>query len=122
MKRSAMPARTAPMRKRSAPKMTAARRSAKGQVCTINLPGCTQDRETVVLCHLRWLGGGGLGIKPPDSEAAYGCAHCHDILDGRRSLTPELADALNWETVCRALVRTHRIMRKEGIMTIKGAA
>lgn len=115
------PLRTkAPMRKRSAPKMTAARRSAKGQACTIMLPGCSQDRETVVLCHLRMLGGGGVGMKPPDTEAVYGCAHCHGVLDGRARLIPELAEALNWETICRALVRTHRIMRAEGVLILKG--
>ena len=110
-----------PLKSRSTrPKMTPARKSAKGQDCTLCLPGCRNDTETVVLCHLRMFGGGGMGYKPPDSEAVYGCDHCHSLIDGRTRLIPELSRLMTWETVARALIRTHRIMRAEGVLMMKG--
>lgn len=112
----------APMKLRSRTKSTPARRSARDQDCTLRLPGCQNRRDTVVLCHLREFGGGGMGIKPNDLEAVYGCHHCHDIIDGRASLIPELRHELNWERIARALVETHRAMRANGIITIKGEA
>ncbi len=84
-------------------------------------PGCMGNTGgNVVLCHLRMFGGGGMGKKPSDLEAVYGCSHCHDLIDGRSRLIPELAGEFTWEAIAWALVRTHRIMRKEGILTIKG--
>ncbi len=109
-----------PLKSRSTPKMTPARKSARSEDCTLCLPGCRNDTETVVLCHLRMFGGGGMGKKPPDSEAVYGCDHCHSLIDGRDRLIPELASQLTWETIARALIRTHRIMRAKGILMMKG--
>ena len=97
---------------------TPARKSAKGRDCTICLPGCPNATETVVLCHIPRHGGGGMGIKPHDCEAVYGDSYCHDRIDGRVKLDMseiELADYLLW-----ALIRTHRIMRAEGILVMKG--
>lgn len=124
MKRSPLQRKTplrakSPMRKRSR-KSSPARRSARDMDCTLRLPGCRNEVETVVLCHLRQFGGGGVGMKPSDIEAVYGCAHCHSILDGRARLIPELAAALNWETLARALVLTHRQMLARGILALKG--
>lgn len=126
MKRSPLLRKTplrakAPMRKRSR-KSTPARQSARGMDCTLRLPGCRNDTGTIVLCHLRQFGGGGMGVKPSDAEAVYACAHCHDILDGRARLISELAGALNWETLARALVLTHRQMLARGVLVLKGEA
>lgn len=68
------------------PKMTAARREAQGKPCMIRLPGCTGGGETAVLAHYRLAGYCGTGIKPPDSMGAWACAHCHDAVDGRRTV------------------------------------
>lgn len=55
--------------------------SARGEDCTIRIPGtCNFNPETVVLCH---DSGGGMGAKVPDYQAAYGCSACHDVVDGR---------------------------------------
>lgn len=126
MKRSPIQRKTplrakSPMRKR-AHKSSPARQSARGMDCTARLPGCHNDTETVVLCHLRQFSGGGMGMKPSDAESIYACKHCHDLIDGRTHLIPELADALNWETLARALVGTHRQMLARGILTMKGDA
>lgn len=111
----------APMR-RSRPKMTPARKAAKGQPCTLRFPGCYPgpENEQVQLCHLRMFGGGGTGLKPHDSEAVFGCTHCHDVLDGRRRLIPELAGELNWERIARAWAETLRLQRAAGVLIYRG--
>ncbi len=70
----------------SRPKMTTARRAARGQPCLIRLPGCDGGGETTCLCHYRLPGYCGTGLKPPDSMAALGCHSCHAIVDGRAPL------------------------------------
>ena len=58
--------------------------SARGQHCTIRLPGiCNANPETVVLCHLPNTGLSGVGMKPNDLLACFGCSACHDVIDGR---------------------------------------
>lgn len=108
----------------SRPKMTPARSNAKGRPCTLRFPGCFPgaENEQVQLCHLRMLGGGGTGMKPHDSEAVFGCTHCHDLLDGRSRLVPELAHEFTWERVLRALIETLRLQREAGVLIYKGEA
>lgn len=119
MKRTPL-ARKTPLRTRSR-KSTPARTSARDKDCTFQFPGCTNQRDTVVLCHLREFGGGGASMKPLDTEAAYGCWHCHELADGRKHLIPEVRNQIDWwEYIARALVRTHRVMRADGLLTIKG--
>lgn len=55
--------------------------SAKGQECQVRIPGfCNGDPQTTVFAHLN---GGGMGMKHPDTEGAYCCSACHDVLDER---------------------------------------
>lgn len=57
------------------------RESARGQDCTVRIPGyCNYDKSTVVLAHLN---GGGMGTKKSDLFAAFACSSCHDVLDWR---------------------------------------
>lgn len=68
----------------SAPKMTKARKLAKGQPCMIRIPGiCNGNPETTVLAHYRLAGYCGTGMKPPDEMGALACSACHDAVDGR---------------------------------------
>jgi len=60
-----------------------ARTIAKGRPCMIRLPGCDGGGETTVLAHYRLSGTCGVGQKPPDTNGAFACAHCHDVCDGR---------------------------------------
>jgi hypothetical protein len=69
--------------KSSKPKMTPARKAAKGQPCMVRLPGCDGGGETTVLAHYRLAGTCGTGTKPPDVLGAWACASCHDRIDGR---------------------------------------
>lgn len=112
----------APMHRGGRPKMTPARRNAKGQPCTLQLPGCYPgpDNEQVQLCHLRMFGGGGEGIKPHDSEAVFGCRHCHDLLDQRAKWPSWLTATVMYEYIAWALIRTLRLQRVAGILIWKG--
>jgi hypothetical protein len=126
MKRSPMPPRKTPLKattmrasgkrmRSSKPKMTPARANARGQDCTLKLPGCQNDTATVVLCHLRMFGGGGTSMKPHDSEAVFGCAHCHDIIDSRNPVQFWSMEDIAW-----ALIRTLRAQREAGVLIYKG--
>lgn len=65
----------------------ALRKAARGQSCTVWLPGCHFDRaETVVLAHLRLPGFCGVGQKPADWLAAHCCFACHQHVDFRQTL------------------------------------
>lgn len=59
------------------------RQSAKGEACTVMLPGCLYGGETVVLAHIRRPWNAGVGMKPLDLHGCFACAACHDKIDGR---------------------------------------
>lgn len=114
--------RSAPARKVSmktkGPRMTPIRRAARGQDCTLQFDGiCNHDPATTVLCHSNYLADGkGMGLKAPDSAAAFGCAACHDVLDGRRPRPPGLSK-LDVEGVFYAgMRRTHAILARLGLI------
>ena len=66
------------------PKMTEARKSAKGQPCMVRIPGvCNGNPETTVLAHYRLAGYCGTGLKPDDDMAAWACFECHQAVDRR---------------------------------------
>lgn len=68
---------------------------ARGMPCQIRLPGCLDSEESVVLCHYRSISlGAGIGIKPQSWLGAWGCMHCHDIVDGRADLAEYDRDAI----------------------------
>lgn len=122
MKRSAISPSQKPMKrtrmKSSRPKSSPIRKSARNEECTIRLPMvCNYDTATTVLCHSNELADGkGMGLKAPDTRAAYGCSACHDVVDGRRprpdGLTKELVDALFVE----AIAQTQRIIKRKGLL------
>ena len=70
--------------KRSRPKMTPIRASARGQDCTLGIAGvCNGNPETTVWAHSNQLKDGkGMGIKARDEEGCYACSGCHAWLDG----------------------------------------
>ena len=80
-----LPRASKPMRSKG-PKMTPARKAAKGMPCMVRLPGCNGGGETTVLAHYRLAGYCGTGIKPDDDVfGAHACVNCHDAIDGRRN-------------------------------------
>ena len=57
------------------------RDGAKGQPCTMRLPGiCNGNPETTVLAHAN---GAGMGMKADDFDAADMCSDCHSAFDQR---------------------------------------
>ena len=62
------------------------RRKARGKPCKVRLPGCDGGGKTTVLAHYRLAGISGGSQKPPDYLGAWACAHCHDVVDGRKPL------------------------------------
>lgn len=96
--------------KRTRPKMTPARKAAQGRPCMIRIPGiCSHDSSTVVLCHFRLATGG--GMKPHDSQAAWGCSRCHDAVDGRLKTHYTLTDLRLWHA--EGVLRTQEAIRRE---------
>lgn len=89
-------------------------RHAKGQNCTLRLPGiCNGNPETVVFCHLNsGAAGKGMGIKAHDSLGFFGCSDCHAAYDqqrGRAELAIEVLDA-----VCE----THVLLVRAGLIVV----
>ena len=109
----------APKRMKSrGPRMTPIRRAARGQDCTLQLPGiCNCDPETTALCHSNELTSGkGMGLKAPDTEAAFGCSACHDVLDGRRPRPHWMTYEMLLGAFERAKLKTHAILRNMGLI------
>lgn len=84
------------------------RKAANGESCKLRLPGCRDERDTVVLCHRP---GAGMGTKSSDHDAVDGCRHCHDILDGRVPSLIERQDILRNFERGRLETITNRIER-----------
>lgn len=110
MKRSRM--------KSSRPKSSPIRKSAKGEECTIRLPMvCNYDTATTVLCHSNKLADGkGMGLKAPDTRAAYGCSACHDVVDGRAPRPEGLTLGLVEACFEGGIEQTNRILARKGLM------
>lgn len=93
------------------------RDSARGENCTVQSPWCNNNPETVVLCHWAEPGEKGLGTKPDDTSAFYGCSDCHDWIDGRvnhgkqRLMIPDKP----WY-VFRAMRRTWALLIRSGVL------
>lgn len=66
--------------------------SARGEQCTIRLPGvCNHNPETTVFAHLSGIRfGHGVGKKT--QWGAYACSSCHDAVDGRVTYGWSLAE------------------------------
>ncbi|MBQ2263249.1 MAG: DUF1364 family protein [Loktanella sp.] len=93
----------------------AMRNAARGKDCTLRLDGCRNDTSTVVLCHLRMFGAAGMGQKPHDALAVFGCASCHAKLD-----RADTSGTWGYEDVLRALILTLSQQIASGNITVKG--
>src|SRR5205814_5397020 len=61
------------------------RDSARGEECTVRLPGCTGGTEATIWSHYRGSAGGkGMGLKASDRAGAYACTFCDAAYDGQR--------------------------------------
>jgi len=62
-------------------------RAAKGAPCTLRIASFLTGHDcmegTTVYCHLGSIGQG-MSTKESNLNGAFGCAMCHDLVDGRR--------------------------------------
>lgn len=98
------------------PMMTAVRRAARGEPCTLCIPGvCNYDTETSVWCHSNRLEHGkGMGIKAHDIYGCIGCSACHAFLDHGYATAGVHREVV--ETIFDTAMRiSHAILRMKGI-------
>ena len=98
------------------PKQTKITKSARGEECQVRIPNvCNHNPETVVFAH---IGGGGLGMKRPDTEGSYCCSDCHDVIDLRRR-----EQGIDYDRIKlyhhEGAMRTRKILLEKGLLIIK---
>jgi hypothetical protein len=71
------------MEKHKALRSRILRESARGQDCLLQTGVCNGNPETTVLCHIPHHESKGMGLKPDDFLAVWGCSDCHSLLDNR---------------------------------------
>lgn len=108
-------------RKASKLKMTKIRASARDQECTLRFPlVCNHRTDTTVLCHSNQLKDGkGMGLKAPDTRAAYGCCACHDVLDGRTPRPTGMTHEQMLERFEEAVTLTHQVLARKGLLKVE---
>jgi len=85
------------------------RESARGEACTLRIPGvCNHNPETVVLAHINSRNKG-IGNKSHDIHAVYACDHCHAKLDKNR---------IDKEDQLRALLESQDKMIQKGLIKV----
>lgn len=88
--------------------MTDLTREAIDRKCQIRITGC--GTGPCCLCHFRIIGQSGLGLKNHDLIGAWGCHHCHGVVDSDKSDAVQLDFA-------KGVFRTIDILIKEGKVT-----
>lgn len=92
--------------------------SAKGQDCTICIPGiCNGNPETVVAAHVPFETKG-MGIKSDDIFIAYGCSDCHAVVDYQDSRWQQFSKAGLYAMHIRGMMRTWKIMIENGLIKV----
>lgn len=85
-------------------------KAANGQPCLADWCGCRGSTETTAMRHIRKFGIGGMGKKPPNYIAFFGCQRAEDLfaLKGEEEWT--------WEGLMRAMIRTQLVLRGKGLL------
>lgn len=99
------------------------RDSARGQECTLRLPGiCQGGTETTVLAHMpSMIGLKGFGMKVPDYWAARACFACHEFVGRRPTLrTADRSDVELLEYWIAALELTWQRWFEQGLLRVAG--
>lgn len=96
-------------------KTTKIRQAARGQDCTLRVPGvCNFDPETVVLAHAP-CADKGMGYKSPDWWAAFACSACHAWID-RRVTTPYPPISTVPDIWLQGIYETQKKLRDKGLL------
>jgi hypothetical protein len=101
------------VQKESPIRSKAIRESAKGEGCTVRIPGCPSDPLQTIWSHYRGSAGGkGGAIKASDVCGCYACTYCDSVYDGQHprpdGMTKEAVDLAWHEGHIRSLVRLHQ--------------
>lgn len=97
------------------------RKLARNRECQIRIPEvCTGDSATVVLCHYRCSGFSGIGMKPPDWLAAYGCSACHAVCDSASGHWAAFSRESREVLLLHGVIRTWAILIDEGVIVVGG--
>lgn len=105
------------MLKQTRIRSNALRASARGQDCTLRLPGvCNGNPETTVLAHGPF-GGKGMGLKGDDTWAAFACSACHDVADGRAR--SDLSSGVITQAWLRGIHETQSHWHAIGLVRVK---
>ena len=107
-------ARLGPVGLKAAPCVSRAiRQAARGETCTLRLPGCDGGGETTVFCHIRRFGNAGVAQKPSDLHGVFGCANCHRMMDSRDP-DAQCGD----DDILRSLMETQRRLWARGLIRV----
>ncbi len=94
--------------------------AAKGEPCTVNIPGvCNYNCETTVFCHHNDGTGGSNKLTGP-LTGGIGCSECHDCLDGRKPWPLGYSDADKELFKRRSMIRTINRLINLGLVTVSG--
>lgn len=106
--------------KRSRPKTTKIRQSARGEDCTINLEGvCNYDPQTTVWAHSnRFADGKGMGRKADDANGAYACHSCHAVYDRQMKRPDHLSLDDVEEAFTLAMEKSRAILIRKGLVSL----
>jgi hypothetical protein len=98
--------------------MTKIRQSARGEDCTINLPGvCNYNPETSVWAHSnRYEHGKGMGLKAKDEHGAYACYDCHMVYDRQKKRPEHLSLDNVEEAFTMAMLKSRQILKNKGLI------
>ena len=97
--------------------------SAKGEDCTLRIPGvCNFNPKTTVFAHMN---GGGMGYKHHDIHGCYACSYCHKWLDldyiyapAGEDTTCEQWHALKDSEFLRAMIETQTKLLQKGLIKV----
>lgn len=94
--------------------------SARGQTCTMRLPGiCNGNPETTVWCHLNGGAfGKGMGQKAHDILGFHGCFACHSYLDTGHGTRPLVSNDVLLECLLNAVCETYVRLVRAGIVVV----
>lgn len=93
-------------------------KAARDRECQVRYPGCSSESSTTVLAHYRLAGTCGMGVKPNDLQAAWACAHCHDVADGRLRASAALSRDEIRLYFAEGVMRTQDILIREGLVKV----
>ena len=83
-------------------------KSAEGQPCLADWCGCNGSTDTTAMRHIRKFKIGGMGQKPPNYIAFYGCDTAERMFENSKD------QEWTWRGIMQAMVLTQMKLREKG--------